>query len=99
MQEQKIKIDLAPEVAKGTFSNLAVITHSPTEIVIDFAQMMPGQEGAIVRERVIMTPIHAKQLLMALEDNVRKYESMYGTIEMPKQKTASSSAKTIPYEA
>ena len=55
-----LKIDMVPDVAKGTYSNLAIISHSPSEIVLDFAQMLPGTANAQVRSRIIMNPIHAK---------------------------------------
>ncbi len=81
----KLKIDIPTDVAKGTYSNLAIISHTPTEITLDFAQMLPGgKEGdAIVRERIIMAPVHAKKLLQALIDNIRKYEDKFGQIVDP----------------
>lgn len=81
-----IQLEVSPEAAKGTYSNLAVISHAPTEIVLDFAQMFPGHEGAVVRDRIIMSPFHAKQLLMALTDNIQKYEKQFGTIPVPGKK-------------
>lgn len=82
-KQQNINLNISGEVAQGVYSNLAVITHSPTEVIIDFAQTLPGNEGAIVRQRAIMSPFHAKRLLMALNDNIRKYEENFGTIEDP----------------
>ena len=79
-KEQNLKLNISPEVAKGTYSNLVVVSHNPTEIIVDFAQMLPGIEGAAVRERIIMNPIHAKRLLAALNDNLKKYEQQFGTI-------------------
>ena len=76
-------ISINDEVAKGTYSNLAVITHSPAEFILDFAQALPGREGAVVRQRIMMAPIHAKRLAMALSDNIRKYEETFGHIEEP----------------
>ena len=83
MDKKEIKLDITPEVAKGTYSNLVVISHSPTEILLDFAQMMPGNPNTPIRERIIMNPIHAKHLLRALEDNIHKYEENYGQIVEP----------------
>ena len=66
---------------EGVYSNLAVITHSPAEFIIDFARMMPGVDKAKVHARVIMTPQHAKLLLKALEDNIKKFEEKFGEIK------------------
>lgn len=84
-QENKNNINLAisDEVSTGTYSNLAVITHSPAEFILDFAQALPGREGATVRQRILMSPLHAKRLAMALNDNLSKYEANFGTIEEP----------------
>lgn len=81
--QQNLKLNIAPEVAEGTYSNLVVISHSPTEIIMDFAQMVPGVDGATVRQRIIMNPVHAKRTLAALNDNIRKYEQQFGQIEEP----------------
>jgi Protein of unknown function (DUF3467) len=84
MSDQKDKnqlnIELSEEVAEGTYSNLAIITHSSAEIVIDFIRVMPGVPKAKVKSRILMTPQHAKRLLRALADNINKYESMHGSI-------------------
>jgi hypothetical protein len=85
MSDQKnpnqINIELNEEVAQGTYSNLAVITHSASEFVIDFVRIMPGIPKAQVKSRIILTPEHAKRLVNALEDNIAKYESVHGTIK------------------
>lgn len=75
-----MKINIAPDKATGVFSNLALIAHTPSEFVLDFAQLMPGLEQANVVSRIVTTPAHAKRLLMALQDNVAKYEKQFGTI-------------------
>ncbi|MCQ2264270.1 MAG: DUF3467 domain-containing protein [Bacteroidales bacterium] len=80
-QEQKIDINLNEEVAKGTYSNLAIITHSEQEFILDFISMLPGMPKGNVNSRIIMTPLNAKRLLGALNDNVRKYEEKNGRIE------------------
>ncbi len=80
-QEQKIDINLPEEVAQGIYSNLAVITHSHTEFVVDFVSMMPGVPKGNVRSRIVMTPQNAKRLLHALSDNIRKFEERNGTIK------------------
>jgi hypothetical protein len=76
----QLNIELAEEVAEGTYSNLAVITHSNAEFVFDFIRVMPGVPKAKVKSRIVMTPQHAKRLLKALADNVAKYESHHGEI-------------------
>ncbi len=66
--EKKINIELGEDVAAGTYSNLAIITHSNTEFVVDFVRLMPGVPKAKVKSRVILTPQHAKRLMKALKD-------------------------------
>lgn len=86
MEDKKqISLDLKPEVAKGSYSNLAIITHSHSEFIIDFAEMLPGLLKPEIGNRIIMTPEHAKRLLNALIDNISKYESQFGTIQMGQQ--------------
>ena len=80
--EKEFKIELKPEVAKGSYSNFAIITHSHSEFVIDFATMLPGIAKPEVSNRIIMTPEHAKRLYMALQDNINKYESQNGPIAL-----------------
>ena len=81
---QKININLDPETAKGSYCNLALITHSKQEFIFDFAQNLPGMPQATVVSRVVMTPEHAKRVLAALQDNLRKYESTFGEIAVEK---------------
>lgn len=85
-----------PEVAIGVYSNLAIISHSPTEFTVDFAQMLPGTPNANVRSRVIMNPVHAKRLLSALADNIQKYEKNYGPINEPS--APKMLGDTVPYD-
>ncbi|MEM9023618.1 MAG: DUF3467 domain-containing protein [Bacteroidota bacterium] len=80
-QENQLNIELSEEVAEGTYSNLAIITHSQTEFVLDFVQVMPGIPKARVKSRIILAPQHAKRLMKALGDNLAKYESVQGVIE------------------
>lgn len=80
---KQIDIDLSPEVARGSYSNLAIITHSSSEFVLDFVQMLPGKAKPEVMDRIIMTPEHIKRLLAALSDNIAKYENQFGKIELP----------------
>ena len=77
----QISIELNEEVAQGTYSNLAVITHSASEFVVDFIRIMPGIPKAQVKSRIILTPEHAKRLVAALQDNISKYEAVHGDIK------------------
>ena len=79
-EKNQLNIELSEEIAEGTYSNLAIITHSSAEIVIDFIRVMPGVPKAKVKSRILMTPQHAKRLLHALADNINKFESLHGTI-------------------
>ena len=79
--ENQMNIELTEEVALGVYSNLAIITHSPSEFVCDFVQIMPGMPKGKVRSRVVMTPQNAKRFMRALIDNVQKYEQNFGLIE------------------
>lgn len=74
MADNKLDIQISSEVGRGVYSNLAIITHSDNEFVIDFAAMLPGLPKAEVVSRVIMTPESTKKLLAALSENVQKYE-------------------------
>jgi hypothetical protein len=78
----QLNIELSEEVAQGVYSNLAIITHSPSEFVVDFVRIMPGIPKASVKSRIILTPEHAKRLMMALQENVLKYESLHGSIQI-----------------
>ena len=85
MEEQnnnQLNIELSEETAEGIYSNLAIITHSSAEFVLDFIRVMPGVPKAKVKSRIILTPEHAKRLLSALEDNLEKYESVNGRIKI-----------------
>jgi hypothetical protein len=80
--QNQLNIELSEEIAQGTYSNLAIITHSPSEFVVDFVRVVPGVPKAQVKSRIILTPEHAKRLMKALQDNIQKYESLYGTIQI-----------------
>ncbi len=83
---QQLQIELKEDVAEGIYANLAVIAHSSSEFVFDFIRMMPGVAKAQVKSRIVMTPEHAKRLAYALQDNLRKYESLFGEIRLPEQR-------------
>jgi hypothetical protein len=80
-KNNEINIELSEEMAQGTYANLAVISHSHSEFVLDFVRLMPGITKAKVQSRIILTPEHAKRLLVALQDNVLKYENTHGKIK------------------
>ena len=80
--KQQLSLELKPEVAKGTYSNLAIITHFHSEFIIDFATILPGLPKPDITNRIVMTPEHAKRLMSALIDNISKYESNFGPIDM-----------------
>lgn len=80
-KQNQISIELKEDVAQGVYSNLAIITHSSSEFVIDYVRVMPGVPKADVKSRVILTPEHAKRLMLALQDNIKKFESVHGTIK------------------
>lgn len=84
-EKKSLNLELKPEIAKGCYSNLAIISHSHSEFVIDFATMLPGMPKPDITNRILMTPEHAKRLLGALSDNISKYESLFGQIEIPGQ--------------
>lgn len=83
MPKGQINIELTEEVAQGTYSNLAIITHSSSEFVVDFVRIMPGIPKAKVKSRIVLTPEHAKRLMLALQENIKKFESHHGTINLP----------------
>ena len=78
---QQLNIELSEEIAEGIYSNLAIITHSHSEFVLDFIKVMPGVPKARVKARIVLTPPHAKRLMKALKDNVQKYEATHGPIK------------------
>jgi len=79
---QPLQLDITPELADGTYSNLAIIAHSLSEFVIDFARIMPNNTRAKVKSRIILTPEHAKRLLLALQENIIKFEQQHGKINL-----------------
>ncbi|MES2419573.1 MAG: DUF3467 domain-containing protein [Bacteroidota bacterium] len=85
--ENQLNIELSEEIAEGIFSNLAIITHSNTEFVLDFIRVMPGVPKAKVKSRIILTPEHAKRLLHAMQDNIEKFEMINGKIKTPEEPT------------
>jgi hypothetical protein len=80
---RQLQIELPEEVAEGIYANFAVITHSTSEFVLDFARIVPGLPKAKVQGRIIMTPVNAKLLMITLQDNLKKFEEKFGEIETP----------------
>ena len=78
--QQQLNIELSEEIAEGEYSNLVMIAHSSEEFILDFIRVVPGVSKAKVKNRVIISPAHAKRLLVALSDNVKRYEAANGTI-------------------
>src|SRR6185369_17246797 len=85
--ENQLNIELSEEIAEGIYSNLAIITHSNSEFVLDFIRVMPGVPKARVKSRIILTPEHARRLLTALEDNIEKFEDQHGPISTQSNST------------
>jgi hypothetical protein len=86
----QLQIELTPEIAQGIYSNLAIITHSSSEFVLDFIRVMPGLPKAGVQSRIVMTPEHAKRLMHALQDNMAKYERNFGPVRLGNENAASA---------
>ena len=84
-KDGQLQIELKEDVAQGVYSNLAVIAHSSSEFVMDFVRIMPGVAKAQVKSRIVMTPEHTKRLVLALQDNLRKYEAQFGEIRLPER--------------
>jgi hypothetical protein len=88
-QGQQLNIEISEEMSEGQYANLAIITHSHAEFVIDFVNVMPGTPKSKVKSRIILTPFHAKRFMKAMIDNVKKFEAVNGsiqdleTVEMP----------------
>ncbi|MDH3891334.1 MAG: DUF3467 domain-containing protein [candidate division Zixibacteria bacterium] len=88
--QQQIKVELGDTEAEGIYSNMCMIMHSPTEIVLDYARVMPRSQKARVLARIIMTPMHAKMMLQTLDDNLKKFEKQFGEIKIHRGKEKSS---------
>ncbi len=77
----QLNIEISEEVSEGVYANLAIITHSHAEFVVDFVNVMPGTPKSKVKSRIILTPFHAKRFMKAMIDNVKKFEAVNGTIQ------------------
>ncbi len=88
------QLDLPQDVAQGEYANFAIITHSSSDFIVDFARILPGVPKAQIRSRVILAPEHAKRLLHALNDNIMRYEQEFGSIQIPNQQPRTA----VPFE-
>jgi hypothetical protein len=79
---QQLQVELREPESEGIYANLAIISHSPSEMILDFARVMPGVQKARVLSRIIMTPQHAKMMHRALSDNLKKFETQFGDIKL-----------------
>ena len=77
----QLNIEISEEVAEGTYANLAIITHSHAEFVIDFVNVMPGTPKSKVKSRIIFTPMHAKRFMKAMAENIERYEAAHGIVQ------------------
>lgn len=84
-RQGQLQIELPQEISQGEYANFAIITHSSSDFVIDFARVLPGVPKAQVKSRVILAPEHAKRLLGALQENIVRYEREFGPIKIPNQ--------------
>ena len=96
--KKQLNFELRPDVAQGTYSNLAIISHSRSEFILDFAAVLPGLPKPEVRSRIVMTPEHCKRLLNALTDNIGRYEAPFGAISLdaPEQKNTFNLGEFAP---
>jgi hypothetical protein len=83
-QPPQLQIEL-PTQLEPAYSNFVVIQHSPSEFILDFARILPNMPNARVGARVVMTPMHAKLMMRALQENIEKFETQYGAIYVPQQ--------------
>lgn len=94
--KQEMKIDIQQGMEDGVYSNLALITHSSAEFVLDFLRVLPGKPQPKVASRVVMAPEHAKRLMMALCENVSKYEDAFGPIDLHQNQQRTIAPFNIP---
>lgn len=96
LKTKQIQIELDERVGTGEYSNLAIVTHSPAEFILDFTQVMPGMPKARVRARLIMAPLHVKAFAIALNENIRKYEARFGEIQVSQDEWAREFGFKLP---
>ena len=96
LKKKQIQVELDEKVGTGEYSNLAIVTHSPAEFILDFTQIMPGMPKARVRARIIMAPLHVKSFAMALNENIKKYEARFGDIQVTQDEWAREFGFKLP---
>lgn len=92
----QLQIELPQDVAQGQYANFAIITHSSSDFVLDFARILPGVPKAMVKSRVILAPEHAKRLLIALQGNIAGYEKEFGPIRLPQPEKGTIAPFNVP---
>ena len=92
----QIQIEIDDSIAQGEYVNFAIVTHSPAEFIIDSVRVLPGVRKSKVKSRAIMAPMHAKTLMLALQDNIRKFENKFGEIKVSKSLKRSPNLKSSP---
>lgn len=97
-QGQQLEIDLGREVAQGTYANLAIIAHSTSEFIVDFVRLMPGVPKPEVKSRIIMTLENTKRLMLALQDNIRKFEQDNGPIRLAPENNGRPAGPVFPID-
>ena len=95
-EQQGLQLELPQDVAQGEYANFAIITHSSSDFIVDFARVMPGLPKAQVKSRVILAPEHAKRLLGALQENIMRYEKEFGPIRIPNQEPRTAKPFDLP---
>ena len=95
-KQKSLQLELPQEVAQGEYANFAIITHSSSDFVVDFARVLPGVPKAQVKSRVILAPEHAKRLLAALQENIMRYEKEFGPIRIPNQEPRTAKPFDLP---
>ena len=83
-KKKQIKIQIDEAVGQGEYANFAIVTHSAAEFIMDFVRILPGMQKSKVKSRVIISPIHTKTFLLALQDNIKKFEKKFGEIKVSK---------------
>ena len=87
-KKHQIKIEIDENTGQGEYVNFAVVTHSIAEFIMDFIRVLPGVPKSKVRSRLVISPIHAKTFMLALQDNIKKFEAKYGEIKSGKSNIA-----------
>ena len=95
-KQPSLQLELPQDVAQGEYANFAIITHSSSDFIVDFARVLPGVPKAQVKSRVILAPEHAKRLLAALQENIFRYEREFGPIRIPTQEDRAVAPIDVP---